>query len=262
MTGAEIEFGPRGGAALDELWKRWAESQDQDARNELTRHYFPLVRHVARQMAATLSSRVDVGDLEGYGAEGLINAIARFDLARGVQFSTFAAYRIRGAIYDGIRANDWVPRSVRRHEREMRENRAWLATEHGREPTEDEEASLLGVSVEMIRSFKDQVQQAGVASLQSLGVSDEGRDAREVMDEGEGPLDMWLAQEAVIALQKAMTALTERERMVITLSFGQGATLAEIGRRLGVTESRVSQIRGGALRQLRSLLDASGMVAT
>lgn len=248
------------GPSLEELWKRWAGGHDVETRNELVRHYFPLVRHVARQMATSLSHRVEVGDLEGYGAEGLLNAIERFDLARGVQFSTFAAYRIRGAIYDGIRGNDWVPRSVRRRERELRDNRAWLAAEFGRDPTESEEAALLGVSVETIRSIKEQISQAGVASLQSAAPGEERREAFEPTDQGAGPLDAWLTREVMLALREAIETLTERERLVIQLSFGAGETLAEIGRKLGVTESRVSQIRGSALRALRNHLDANGMV--
>ncbi len=101
------------------LWRAHKHDGDRTARERLVHLYYPLVKHVARGMASSLSRQADVDDLEGYGAEGLIDAVDRFDPDRGVQFPTFAAHRIRGAVYDGIRASDWVPRSVRRKAREL-----------------------------------------------------------------------------------------------------------------------------------------------
>ena len=246
--------------SIDELWKRWEERRDLPTRNQLAQHYFPLVKHVTRQMAATLSSRADVDDLEGYGAEGLLDAIERFSISRGVQFSTFAAYRIRGAIYDGIRANDWVPRSVRRREREVKANTAWLSARFGREPSESEEASSLGVTLGVMRSIKDQIVQAGVTSIHAGHMSEDGREEVEIPDRTAGPLEVFLSQEMTEALAEAVARLTEREQIVVALSFNEGKTLAEIGRLFDVSESRVSQIRSGALRSLRNYLDAKGLV--
>jgi RNA polymerase sigma factor for flagellar operon FliA len=210
-------------------------------------------------MLASLSSHVSMDDLEGYGAEGLIDAVDRYDPARGVQFSTFASYRIRGAIYDGIRAEDWVPRSVRRKARELDRSRAALAAAQGEQPTEDEEASALEISVAALRAWKSQ---AALAQLTSLDyeTAPEHVPSPEVVATQE-PLAAYLVEEERQAVNRAIARLPERERSVVSMSFGAGLTLAEIGQRLGVTESRVCQIRTAALKRIRVYLRSAGVLA-
>ena len=218
--------------------------------------YYPLVRHVARRVAASLSHQVELGDLEGYGAEGLLDAVDRFDAALGAQFTTFAAHRIRGAIYDGVRRTDWAPRSVRRREREIRANYAELCAEHGREPTEAEEAGALGVAIDILRSAKGRIDETYVGSLDSARPDTSAPEPPDLDDE---PLAVCVANETSEALRSWIGTLDERERMVTALSFGEGLTLAEIGARLGVTESRVCQIRTGAIKHLRAYARAQGL---
>jgi RNA polymerase sigma factor for flagellar operon FliA len=244
---------------IDELWARFHDEHDTRVRNRLAHHYFPLVRHVARSVATTLLGRVDTDDLEGYGAEGLLDAIERFDGARGVQFSTFAAFRIRGAIYDGIRASDWLPRSVRRRERDLRDAQNWLSAENGRAPTETEEAGQLGIGVAALRHHKAQVLSGNLSSLDG-GAERRGREFDEPADATPGPLEAYLSGEISEALRAAIAQLSERERTVVALSIGEEATLAEIGRQLGVTESRACQIRSAAFKTLRSRLEQQGLV--
>lgn len=239
------------------LWRAYKHDGDRTARERLVHLYYPLVKHVARGMASSLSRQADVDDLEGYGAEGLIDAVDRFDPDRGVQFPTFAAHRIRGAVYDGIRASDWVPRSVRRKARELQEVDAELAAAQGRAPTEEEQAAALDVKISVLRMSKAQIAAAQVASLElhdAMGgeVAAGGEDAAE-------PLSAYLAQETRSLVQTAMYRLPERERAVAAMSFGEGMTLAEIGRTLGVTESRVCQIRASALSRLRIYMASQGI---
>jgi RNA polymerase sigma factor for flagellar operon FliA len=241
------------------LWLRYREEHDTRIRNRLAHHYFPLVNHVARSVSTTLLGRVELDDLEGYGAEGLLDAIERFDSGRGVQFSTFAAFRIRGAIYDGIRASDWLPRSVRRRERELRDAQNWLSTVNGRAPTENEEAGELGIGVDALRHHKAQVHSGNLSSL-DVTAEQRGGGFDEPADATPGPLDAFLSDEISSALRDAMEQLSERERAVVTLSITEEATLAEIGRRLGVTESRACQIRSGAFKILRARLEQQGLV--
>ena len=240
------------------LWRAYKTESDRTARERLVHLYYPLVKHVARGMAANLSRQADVDDLEGYGAEGLIDAVDKFDPDRGVQFPTFAAHRIRGAVYDGIRASDWVPRSVRRKARELQEVDAELAAAQGRAPTEAEEAAALDVKISALRASKAQIAAAQVASLELHGAI-AGEVAAPGDDPGSEPLGAYLAQEARDLVQTALVRLPERERAVAAMSFGQGMTLAEIGRTLGVTESRVCQIRASALSRLRIYMTAQGM---
>lgn len=240
------------------LWRAYKRGGESDAREQLVHLYYPLVKHVARGIAPTLSRQAGIDDLEGYGAEGLIDAIDRYDPDRGFQFSTFAVHRIRGAIYDGIRTSDWVPRSVRRKARAMHEAQSELYARHGRPPTEDEEAAALAVSVQALRTGKVQVAVASVASLDRAPDPDD-RPAEPAASEETDPLAACLAREKSRAVRVAMARLSERERTVAVLSFGEGMTLAEIGRTLGVTESRVCQIRASALAHLRGYMHAAGM---
>lgn len=242
-----------------ELWTSYHSQHDAATRDALVTTYYPLVKHVARRIAASLSHQVELDDLEGYGAEGLLDAVDRFDTARGAQFATFAAHRIRGAIYDGIRSTDWAPRSIRRKEREIQANYGWLCTEHGRVPTEEEEAGALGVPVDVLRTSKSQISDAQVGSLESRMIADPSRRS-EPRDADAEPLAICVANEASHALRAGIAMLDERERTVTTLSFDEGLTLAEIGARLGVTESRVCQIRSGAIKRLRAYARAQGLV--
>lgn len=239
------------------LWRAFKREGDRAAREQLVHTYYPLVKHVARGVAPLLFRQAGIDDLEGYGAEGLIDAIDRYDPERGVQFSTFAVHRIKGAIYDGIRSTDWVPRSVRRKARELDDARTELYAVHGRAPTEAEEAAALEVSVNALRTGKVQVATARVASLDGRAAEDGPPEPRAADDVD--PLVAYLAREKSQAVRVAIGRLPDRERAVATMSFGEGMTLAEIGRTLGVTESRVCQIRASALAHLRCYMHAAGM---
>jgi RNA polymerase sigma factor for flagellar operon FliA len=249
---AERERAPEN--PLDALWRRWCDARDLVARDALVDRYFPLVGHVARSLAAKLSSRADIDDLIGFGAEGLLDAISRFDPARGVQFGTFAAHRIRGAIYDGIRAIDWAPRVLRRRDREFKENAAWLRQRFGREPTELEQAELYGLSLVVFRRLTAQLHRAGIGSLEDARVGEES-----TVSSRPGPLEMCLQGEEKEEIAAAIGRLGEREQLIISLSYGEGRSLAEIGRILGVTESRVCQVRGKALARMRDHLAMRGL---
>ncbi|HEY3942688.1 MAG TPA: FliA/WhiG family RNA polymerase sigma factor [Acidimicrobiales bacterium] len=244
---------------IEQLWTRLRHDGDRTAIAELANLYYPLVQHVTRSTARGLSKRAEVDDLQGYGAEGLLDAIERFDPARGVQFTTFAAHRIRGAIYDGIRGADWAPRSVRRKERALHENESHLLAEHGRPPTEQEEAGGLGLDVATLRAHKVQVSNAYVDSLDGLPGGDDLDPLEAIVDDRGEPLAAVVAEEVTRTLATALSKLDDRERTVVSLSFEKGMTLAEVGRVLGVTESRVCQIRGQAVKRLRDYIYAHGM---
>lgn len=239
-------------AHLDEAWSAFKAGGDLVARNRLIERYWPLVRYVAKSIALTLPSQVSLDDLQGYGVEGLIRAVDRFDPDRGVRFATFAIVKIRGAIQDGIRSEDWVFRSVRRREREIEDTRVRLWGTLRRAPTEEEEATALEIPVDSLRAVKKAIASAAVSSLDlqnpdELNGPDEGVDTT---------FEKYADAERRRRVRAAVHALPERERAVIGLSFGAGETLAQIGLQLGVSESRVCQIRMGALKRLRELMSA------
>lgn len=243
---------------LDELWRQHRVERSRDARQALVAAYYPLVQHIARRLATSLSDRVELGDLEGYGAEGLLDALDRYEVGRGAQFTTFAAHRIRGAIYDGLRAADWAPRSVRRRSREINDNLSFLSIEFGRSPTEEEEAAALGIGVAALRTSKARIAGAEVSSLDQRIAGADGAAGREPLDPRAEPAAAYVEREEHRAVHDGVRALSERQRQVTQLSFEEGLTLAEIGRLLGVTESRVCQIRSSAIRQLREHVLSAG----
>lgn len=236
---------------LTTLWSAFKDDGDARARAQLIERYWPLVRYVAKKISRTLSSQASLDDLEGYGAEGLIHAVDRFDVGRNVRFVTFAMHRIRGAIYDGLRTGDWAPRSLRRKERDIKETLTTLWNTHGRQPTEAEEADALGVPVAMLRTVKTAIASTRLSSVDMHDPEHEFALDSEVEQE---PLQLYLEKERHQQVREAVGSLPDRERLAVMLSFGEGYTLAQIGVRLQVTESRVCQIRANGIRRLRKLL--------
>jgi RNA polymerase sigma factor for flagellar operon FliA len=242
---------------IEELWKDWETTRSLEIRNRLVEVYYPIAIFVARKMASTLSDEVSRDDIEGYAAEGLIDAIVRFKPSLGTQFSTFAPYRIRGAVYDRIREFDWVSRSDRRRERDLRQARDEFFVAHRRQPTRHEEASLVGLSLAAHDGLVARLATSKMTSLDGSGRSD-GLDI-DVPDAKGGLLTALLSEERSALLREALDSLNPRERRVIMLMFDKGQSLGQIGDELGVTESRICQIRARALRSMRRKLASAGI---
>lgn len=243
-------------AAIGELWRTYKETGDRDARDHLILHYSPLVRHLAAKMAAELPSSVDIADLVSYGVLGLMNAIDRFDLDRDIRFETYAMARVRGAILDELRAIDWVPRSVRAKAREA--DRALARLEHDlqRSPTDAELATEMGVSVRDLRELFRQTSVACVLRLdnESFGWGD-GKTGEQLADDGSAAPGVELeGREMRSILDTAIHRLGDRERTVVQMYYFEGLNLAAIAARLSVTESRICQIHGKAVIELRNKL--------
>jgi RNA polymerase sigma factor for flagellar operon FliA len=239
------------------LWEQWQSDRSIEIRNKLVEVFYPMAAQVARRMAATLSDEIAREDIEGYAAEGLINAIEHFDPNRGILFSTFAPYRIRGAVFDRIRELDWVSRSDRRRERDLRVSRDEFFHQHRRPPTRDEEAALVGLSLAAHDSL---VARLASSKMTSLDVSrrPDGPEL-DVPDLSGGLLAALLSAERSDMLREALEALNPRERQVIVLMFVEEQSLSQVGKLLGVTESRICQIRARALRTMRRSLVNGGI---
>ena len=243
-------------AEIARLWEQWRTSRDEATRNRLAEIYYPIVVLVARQMAQTLSDEIDFGDIEGYGSEGLLDAIERFDPARGVLFSTFARYRIQGTIYDRIREYDWVSRRDRARERQLRQSREAFFLEHHRNPTVEEEAKLISTTLSSHEELVARLARSKMTPL--LERQGEGT-TLEIPSTDSGPLAAWLEAESSGVLRQAIDRLDERERRVVILTFAEELPLGEVSAQLGVTKSRVCQIRAQALRSLRQFLVQNGI---
>jgi RNA polymerase sigma factor for flagellar operon FliA len=247
---------------LQELWSSFKATGDARQRDALIVHYSPLVKYVAGRVAVGLPQSVEQADLVSYGIFGLIDAIEKFDLERGFKFETYAIPRIKGAIIDELRSIDWVPRSVRSKARALERAYAKLEAEHHRSPTDEELASELGMSDAQLQQALGQISFIGVVALDEMlsGGGDRGDSVTlgdTVADASPGPVATFEVEEMRQLLAQAINDMPEREKVILTLYYYEGLTLAEIGEVLGVTESRVCQIHTKSVIHLRAKLAAS-----
>lgn len=232
---------------IDSLWKKYKVSNDMKVKQTLISHYAHLVKLVAGRLSIYLNHYVELDDLIGYGVIGLIDAIDKFDYTKNVKFETYASLRIRGAILDEIRKLDWVPRSLRKKQKDL--NKIYYELENllGRTPTDDEIAKQLEMTKE---DYYTLVQDTNIATL--VFIEDYELQVSSVKDERNSTPDEYIErQEIVIKLKEAIEELPEREKMVITLYYFEELTLKEISNILEVSESRVSQLHTKGVSRLK-----------
>ncbi|WP_022928440.1 RNA polymerase sigma factor WhiG [Patulibacter americanus] len=250
-----------------DLWRRLRENNDALAREKLVLNYSPLVKWVAGRVAATLPPHVEEGDLISYGLIGLTTAVDRFDIDREVRFETYAVTRIRGAIIDELRSQDWVPRSVRQRAREIERTHARLEHKLHRAPTDEEMAQALDISVREFQDALVQVSQSTIHALDEMwSVGDQTGDQVSLLDtiedeQAADPAAALAEQDLRDQMGEAIERLPEREKVVIALYYYENLTLREIGEVLGVTESRASQLHTKAVLRLRSRLTPEDVAA-
>lgn len=221
--------------------------------------HLPLVEQIVVQVAVNFPRHVDRGELVRAGVLGLVEAANRFDSDRSVPFDRFAARRIRGAILDAVRSADWAPRSVRAMARKADSVEQRLASEMGRVPTMDEIAGALGTSAAELAALRDRVFRSVVLALDyRLGDEEEDLSLVDVLCDRTAvePSEELEAREMRSYLRDAVKLLPERHRLVIVGYFLEGRTSEELATFLGVTESRVSQLRSEALEMLREGIEA------
>jgi RNA polymerase sigma factor FliA len=237
-----------------------SEPLTQEEVSALIEEHLPLVNHVVFQVAVHFPRHVDRDELARAGALGLVEAAKRYDEARGVPFNRFAAQRIRGAIIDGVRAADWAPRSVRALARRLDSVEQSLANQLGRVPTLAETAEALGVSREELDRMRDRVFRSVVLAVDSLAGDSEDEELTlvDVLADVTAvePSEELESRELHAYLRDAVSLLPERHRMVVVGYFLEDRTSQELARFLGVTESRVSQMRTEALAMLRQGIEA------
>ena len=238
-----------------DLWTDLLDRDCQRARQSLVEHYARLVKYVAGRMSIGLPHYVDHNDLVSAGLLGLIQAIDNYDPERGNKFETYAIPRIRGAILDELRSQDWFPRSLRRKARQLEEAYNTLEADLGRVATDEEVANHLGVSRKELLEMVDEVAVATIVSLDADTSDDQDSstslgdylpdtstpDVETVVSEGE--------MRRLIA--GSLEELSDREQQVLVLYYYEELTLKEIGEILDVTESRVCQIHTKAILRLR-----------
>ncbi|HBL35265.1 MAG TPA: RNA polymerase sigma factor WhiG [Firmicutes bacterium] len=243
-----------------QLWKDYHHGGSDVAREQLIVGYSPLVKYVAGRVAIGLPPNVEFDDLVSYGIFGLMDAIDKFDLDRGIKFETYAIARIRGAIMDGLRNNDWVPRSVRQKAKDLEKACNDLENRLGRYATDQEISASLQVSLEEFYRMLNEVSCTTLSSLDEIWLTRKPDDDNvRVLDlieneDSSDPEQLVEISELKVALAKAIDGLSEREKYVITLYYYEGLTLKEIGETLSISESRVSQIHTKAIFRLQGRL--------
>ena len=227
---------------------------DGDEREALILAHLPKVKYIADRFAAKLPPSVTRDDLYGAGVVGLIDAVERYDASRGVAFTTFAELRVRGAILDNLRSLDWASRATRRRSRELQAAYTHIEQQNQRPATEMEVAAHLNIPVaEVVETLQD-LRGLAVTALDERD-EDSGLCAIDtVKDKGPSPFDQLETAEQRQRLAEAVEALPERERQVVAMYYLNELTMKEIGEVLGVTESRVSQLRTQAVVRLRAAL--------
>jgi len=227
------------------------------SREEIVHKYLHLVKYVAGRISVNLPPNVELNDLINDGILGLIDAIEKYDDARGVKFETYAITRINGAILDALRSLDWVPRAVRQKARELERAYQQLETEFGRVPAEDELAAKMGITRKELDHLMQRVRGTAVLSLEEFLPNEKGYEIPLVDTLKDGDNDVTIAVEQGEirnSLVKAVEELPQQERTVIKLYYFDGLTLKEIKGELNVSESRVSQIHAQAVIHLRQKL--------
>ncbi len=250
---------------LERAWWTYKASADRDARDQLILHYSPIVKYVAARVVARLPSNVDESDLISYGMFGLIDALERFDPERKTKFESYAMDRIRGAIVDELRSLDWVPRNVRLRAKRLEHAYQRLEGTLNRSPSDRELAAELELSGGQLQQWLAEISVTGVAELDEMfsdsdGDGEPGRMVEWLADGGDAPGDLMEVEETRQWLRITLNDLPEREKMVLTLYYFEGLSLAEIADALGVTVSRISQVHTKAVLHLRSRMVVAGLV--
>ena len=227
------------------------------SRDEVLRRHLPLVRRVVQRLAARKPPHIETDDLVSWGIVGLLDAIAKYESKKEASFSTYAQFRIRGAILDHLRSLDWVPRSVRQKASLIEKVSHRLEGALGRPPLEEEIASELGVSLDAYQELLTKVGEMSLFSLEELGFGggEERFSFERAIEEGDAdPLGTLLTRERVAIVAEAIRRLPERERTVVTLYYHEELTMKEVGGVLGLTESRVSQLHSQAVLRMKGYL--------
>jgi len=234
------------------LWQEYIKSRNAQVREQLIVEYAGLVKVVAGRMGMYLGYTVEYDDLVGYGIFGLIDAIDKFELTKGVKFETYASLRIRGAILDQIRKMDWIPRTLRQKQKKLENAMKEMEETLGRIATNEELAENMGITLEELDDLVNQTQIANLVSLDEY--LEQGSEVKAELGNTprfEQPEEVVERQELKKILAEAISSLTENEQRVIAFYYFEELTLKEISRILDVSESRVSQLHTKALRKLK-----------
>ncbi len=242
---------------LTGLWTKYlADKTDKHARDTLIVQYIYLVRYVVGRVKVTLPATISIEDIAGYGVEGLINAIERFSPQKNTRFETYALIRVRGSILDRIRSQDFLPRSVRKKIKDIKQASETLKQELGRVPTTTEIANYLDMEPDKVNQIMSE--DVVVTSIyDKRGTSDDSMEIIDTIEDSNklNPQERMEEQNVKTDLQRALQRLPERERVLMVLYYQENMTMKEIGETLSMSESRVCQLHAQAIMKLKNILN-------
>lgn len=231
-----------------ELWKAYSQNRKTEIKEKIVECYLPLVKLVAGRIAIGMPHYVERDDLISNGFFGLLDAIERYDYTRGIKFETYAVTRIRGAILDAIRAQDWVPTTIRQRARQYEKTVTKLENQLGRSATDDEIAAALSITIEELNNLLNQLNTTTLMPLEEFAKTE--TPSNQLINPSQYIEDNEVKQ----TLAKAIDKLAEKERLVIALYYYEGMTLKEISIILKLSEARISQLHTKAVFRLRGAL--------
>lgn len=239
-----------------ELWKQWKSEGLLSAKQTLIEHYLPLVDYVVGRLLIGLPKNVSRDDLSSYGIMGLIDAIEKFDHERGLQFETYASWRIRGAMIDGLRQGDWVPRSIREKAKRIEEAYQKLEQHYLRSVTDAEISQYLNVSEKEFQQMLQEISITTVCSFDDPIKEEESETRLSLMVDDKAKNPEYKVNEFFLkeSLARAIDKLTEKERTVVSLFYYEELSLSEIAEVMSLSPSRISQLHSKAILRLRGSL--------
>lgn len=245
-------------ASAAKKYKEETKAGTKQDKDKLISEYSPLIKFIAQKIAVRLPSNIELDDLISAGVIGLMDAIDKYDPTRDNKFKTYAEFRVRGAILDELRSQDWVPRSVRDKAKLLDKTVVQLEAELGRVATDEEVANALNCNIEEFHELVNQVRPVSLLSIDEAQ-SFSNVDKKSILNLLEGtrlnnPLVQLNMKTVKDVVTKAIEELPERQRLVLSLYYYEDLNLKEIGKILRVTESRVSQLHAQAVSRLRARL--------
>ncbi|HET7658077.1 MAG TPA: FliA/WhiG family RNA polymerase sigma factor [Bacillales bacterium] len=235
-----------------EYWDKWIDDRDSEAGEHLLQLYMPLVNYHVQRIAVGLPRSVDSNVLRSHGLLGLFDALNKFDISRDLKFDTYASFRIRGAILDGLRKEDWMPRSLRDKTRKIESAVDSLQQKYLRPVTSKEVAEEIGLNEEEVVAVQAETYFANVMSIDDEYDNEDGHMNLSIEDKStDSPEKELFREETIHQLADMIGMLNENEQLVISLFYYEGLTLTEIGKVLELSTSRISQIHSKALFRLK-----------
>ena len=236
----------------DDVWKSYAETKDIETRNYILMEYLYIVKIHAARMYSSYRNFADQDDIISCGSLALLNSIDRFDHTRDIKFETFASIRVRGAMIDYLRKQDWVPRTIRKNIKDIDGAYADLRRDLGREPSDEEVAVKLGIEIDDYHETLSKSYSTNILSIEEL-ISDNLNTSLIPADETT-PETEYEIRELGEYMAQAIDSLNDKERTVISLYYYEGLKAKQIAGVLEISESRVSQIHSKALVKLKYIM--------